>query len=372
MTIDRRTFLGSLLPLLMARSGIASSQDAADTIAGDPAIGKGLLEIRKATGVPGLTSAIAKPGKPTRVAAVGVRKEGSPEVFGAEDLVHLGSDTKAMTATMIATLVEEEKLAWTSTLGEIFPSAEMNPAFKPVTLEQLLTHRSGLPANVDWWSLGSEKSTTEQRLALLDRVIRQAPKSTPGTTFLYSNVGYALAGLMAETVAKTSWEDLMRERLFKPLEMASAGFGPPGALGKIDQPWGHGEHKGKLTPSQEDNAPPLGPAGTCHCTMSDWAKFVNLHLLGAKGEKTPILKPETFHALQTPKEGEEYAKGWTVTKRPWAGGKVLTHSGSNTQWFCVAWLAVEKGFALLAATNLGGDTAQKATDQAVAGMIKLV
>lgn len=372
MATGRREFLATMLPLLLTRPQVKSKAGDEKPGSGDEAIVAALRDPLQESKLPGLTAAIARPGKPTRVAAVGVRKAGSPQAFGAGDVVHLGSDTKAMTATMIATLVEEGKIAWTTTLGDIFRDPPMNAGFRPVTLDQLLTHRAGLPANADWWNLGAKKSTTEQRKVLLGKTTRTAPQSKPGTKFLYSNVGYALAGLMAETVAKKSWEDLMRERLFAPLEMKSAGFGPPGAKGKIDQPWGHAKVSGKLVPSQEDNAEALGPAGTVHCTMSDWAKFADLHLSGARGEKTPILKPETFRKLQTPSSGGDYAMGWSVIERPWADGVALTHAGSNTQWFCVAWLAPKKNVAFLAAANEGGDPAQEATDRAVAAMIGLV
>ena len=48
---------------------------------------------------------------------------------------------------------------------------------------------------------------------------------------------------------------------------------------------------------------------------------------------------------------------------------MLTHNGSNTMWFCVTWLAPEKGFAVLVTTNVGGDEAGKATDEAAAALI---
>ena len=370
MAIHRREFLAALPPLwIAATKARADDPPAGGNGNGDEAIATALRGIREGSGLPGLTGAIARLGKPTRVGAVGERKNGSPEAFLATDLVHLGSDTKAMTATMIATLVEEGKLSWASTLGEVFPGVAMHAEARPITLDQLLTHRAGMPANVDWHSLGAKRSTTEQRRELLRRVTKTAPESPPGTKFLYSNVGYALAGLMAETVARLPWEALMRDRLFKPLNMKSAGFGPPGTKARVDQPWGHGRVLGKLVPSQLDNAAALGPAGTTHCTMADWAKFAELHLKGARGEPTPILKPETFRALQTPPPGGDYAKGWIVTARDWADGTVLTHAGSNTQWLCVAWLAPNKGVAYLAATNEGGEAAQNATDAAVAAMI---
>ncbi len=267
---------------------------------------------------------------------------------------------------MIGTLVEENKLSWSSSIRDVFPARAkaLHPDFQGVTLSQLLTHRAGLPANGPWWELKG-KTTTEQRRDLLSQMMKKRPESKPGTTFLYSNVGYAVAGLMAEQVTERPWERLMRERLFEPLGMKSAGFGPPGTPGKLDQPWGHSAER---EPSQTDNAPALGPAGTVHVTVADWAKFAQLHLRGEQG-KARILKAATFRSLHTPPGGGDYAGGWMVLSRPWAGGRALTHSGSNTTWYCTAWLAPARDFGVLVATNMGGETATQACDDACSSLI---
>ncbi len=147
--------------------------------------------------------------------------------------------------------------------------------------------------------------------------------------------------------------------------MTSAGFGPPGTRGKLDQPWGH---SAKGEPSQTDNAPALGPAGTVHVSFHDWAKFGSLHLRGAQG-KAKLLKASTFRTLHTPPGGSDYAGGWFVASRPWAGGRALMHSGSNTTWYCTIWLAPLRDFGVLVATNMGGDAASKACDEAISALI---
>jgi CubicO group peptidase (beta-lactamase class C family) len=369
MNLDRRRFLASIPACTLFGSGFDARNLDGE---GDEAIAKAIRPIRERDKLPGLTAAVARPGKPLRVAAVGVRKDGSPEVFGDADLVHLGSCTKAMTATMIATLVEEGKLGWRTTLAEVFPEATIDEGYRGVTLTQLLTHRAGLPPNAAWRGLGAEKSTTDQRRELMRRVLGNPPPKKNGDRMVYSNVGYALAGLMAETVAKVPWEDLMRDRVFKPLGMNSAGFGHPGAVGKVDQPWGHARLLSKLFPSQVDNAPALGPAGTVHATMADWAKFACLHVAGARGERTPILKPETFAELHTPAAGEDYAKGWVIADRKWTGGRAIWHNGSNTRWFAAVWVAPKRDVALLAATNEGSAVAQAAVDAAVLAMVGMI
>src|SRR5580765_133094 len=78
--------------------------------------------------------------------AAGVRKRGTAERITLDDQFRLGSCTKAMTATLVAMLVEEGKLDWTSTLGELFADTvkPMHRAWEKVTLRQVLSHRAGL------------------------------------------------------------------------------------------------------------------------------------------------------------------------------------------------------------------------------------
>jgi hypothetical protein len=150
--------------------------------------------------------------------------------------------------------------------------------------------------------------------------------------------------------------------------METAGFGPPGEKDQIEQPWGH---SGDGQPTQVDNAPSIGPAGTVHCSIPDWAKFVGLHLRGAQG-KGALLKSETFRKLHTPiAENEDYAFGWAAVERPWAGGLALTHSGSNTMWYATVWIAPNRNFATLVAINQGGAVAARAADEASAALGQL-
>lgn len=337
----------------------------------DEATNNLLKPLREKHKLPGIVGAILQGDKLVAVGAVGVRKVGSPEPITINDKVHIGSCTKAMTATRIAMLVEEKKLTWQTTIADVFPELNktIHQDYRGVTLAQLLTHRAGLPADVDWWDLGTDKPTTEQRRTLLSRVLKDPPEQKPGTKFSYSNVGYCVAAAIAEKITRTSWEELLRRGLFQPLGMNSAGYGPPGGKNKVDQPWGHLLKDGRLQALQEDNAPVLGPAGTVHCSIADWAKFAALHLQGGQG-KARLLKPATFTMLHTPPQDGEYAFGWLVAERPWAGGMALTHGGSNTMWYAIVWIAPKRGFAMLAAVNQGGDSAHEACDEAISLLIE--
>ena len=101
--------------------------------------------------LPALAAAIIKNGEIIASGAVGTRRAGTNNPVMIEDRFHIGSDTKAMTALIAAMLVEAGKLRWTSTVAEVFPelAATMDPALKGVTLEQLLSHTSGIPSDTD-------------------------------------------------------------------------------------------------------------------------------------------------------------------------------------------------------------------------------
>ena len=326
--------------------------------------------------IPGMVALTIQGEEVVASGAAGVRKAGSPQKITLADKFHIGSCTKAMTATLCAMLVEEGKLRWDTTVGEAFPElrGHMDPEWRGVTLRLLLQNSGGAPANLDanglWSRLWAFHGSAEQaRQLLTEGVVTHPPEAEPGTKFIYSNAGFSIAGHMAERAMHKPWEELLRERLFKTLKMTSAGFGAPGRSGSIDQPRGHKESGESVEPGPAaDNPVAIGPAGIVHCTIGDWAKFVALHLEADEG-RPRLLTAQTFKILHTPPAGQEYAMGWIVTQRPWAGGTALTHAGSNTMWYCVTWLAPKKNFAVLVMCNQGGDEAAKACDEAASALI---
>lgn len=344
-------------------------------VVGDKAVTTALKPIRQQFNVPAMAVAVVTSKGIKYVGAVGVRKRGTKIPVGLHDLWHLGSDGKAMTSTLIARLVEQGRLHWHSTLGEIFPEldSQMNPEFQQVTLLQLLSHHAGLPKDVHLFEyLGNDVQALRLRVARNE--LAKKPLSKPGTRFAYSNVGYIIAGAVVEKITGHSLESAISNEVFKPLQMNSAGFGGTGTPGKIDQPWPHradGSPTAENGPSM-DNSPVMGPAGRIHCSIQDWAKFIQDQLRGARGESGTLLKPESYQKLQTPPCGGDYALGWIVTHRDWAGGKALTHVGDNTMNCADVWIAPNKDFAILVCVNQSGDTAFNAADQAVGAMIDLL
>ena len=254
--------------------------------------------VRRKYDLPALGAAIVTLDK-TYVAVAGVRKIGDPTLVTDDDAWHLGSCTKAMTATLAALLIQDKTARWETTIGEVFPEmSTMREEYRAVTLRQLLDQRGGfaidsLPhgTSFDEWRARSE-SLPAQRLDYVRQMLTQAPAYAPGSKMLYSNVNFVVAGAMLERLTGKSWEDLMRERLFVPLKMSSAGFGPAATLSadetKIDAPWSHvwsrwRERWRPIAPDKfADNPPVIGPAELSTCR---WAIGQNLFNCNCKVRK---------------------------------------------------------------------------------------
>lgn len=342
-----------------------------------------LAPIRGKHHMPALGAAVLVDGKLVALGVDGIRRVGHDAKVTVDDRWQLGSCTKAMTATLLARYVERGQIAWTTTVAAGMPdlAAGMHADVQGITLQQLLTHRSSLAANPPgrlWARLFEyDGSDAAARTEVAATMLAKAPRKAPGERFLYSNAGYMVAGAMLErlpalaadgskpdagkpdaskpdvanTATSGDWAARMQRELFAPLGITSAGFGMPGDKDATTQPWGHTGMGKKCEAQFGDNPSSLGPAGTAHMTLRDWARFAALHL-GVQPEQ-PLLRPESLQALHTPWPGGDYALGWGITQRPWAPGPIVTHNGSNTMWMCVAWLAPEAKFAVLVTCNHG-------------------
>jgi CubicO group peptidase (beta-lactamase class C family) len=246
-------------------------------------------------------------------------------------------------------------------VASLFPDwKDLDPEWSHVTLEMLLSHRGGLPHDPPpstWKQMWSAKDPVKERGEAVHQILRTHP--TQVGEFAYSNAGYMVAGHMLERAGGGSWESLLQTHVFAKLGMRSCGFGPPAHGKRVDQPWAHRLEKGKLLPAppeKSDNPLSLGPAGTVHCSLDDWAKFARAHL------RAGFVQPETLTKLHLPIG--DYALGWGFGRRQGLG-VTLSHDGSNTMFYASILLLPEKGRAFLAATNRAGDDAARAMHEII-------
>ena len=314
------------------------------------------------------------------IAAAGVKRQGESTPLGSADLFHLGSNTKAITATMIARLVEAGKLSWTTTALETFPelSKTMRPAFRRITMEQLLSHHAGIPpfskvkAKVGTWPKPwphLSGSAVEQRSQFAALVLKHAPAITPGTKALYSNAGFAIAAAMAERRTGASWEDLLTSQVLEPLGM-HAIFGFPLSAGR-NQPWGHVETKKGFiaVPGGAVQLPPyMLPAGGLATALGDYVRFLQMNLKGLRGEDSPFLSAKTIQRLHSSPTHDQYALGWAkiqITSVPSSA-----HNGSAGSFYASVALQPSRDEGVAVVLNSAGERSGEAADAVLNALLK--
>ena len=263
---------------------MASAADPASASAGIPDpiwLREHLEKIREQHHLPSLAAALVVGDKIVAASAVGVRRWGSPEKVTRDDAYHLGSVAKPITATMIARLVEQKKIRWATTVGEMFPELikTMNPAYRRVTVVQLLSHSSGMPyqpRTPESLTDGRGRTVHDKRYEYVKAALIDPPEAAPGTKVIYGG-GPVIVACALERITKKNYEDLMRELVFQPLGMTTAGFGAqatPGKFDVIDGPWDH-ELKGgtpvPIEPSWAWELEARAPSGaTCIARSLTW------------------------------------------------------------------------------------------------------
>jgi CubicO group peptidase (beta-lactamase class C family) len=313
-----------------------------------------LSEVRAKRHFPGGVALVSRRGVLMASAAVGVRREGGDDAVTIDDRFHIGSVTKPMNATMIATLVDEGKLRWESTLAEMFPDWPIHRELRAVTLAQLLSHHSGLAPFTSEAELeeapklfGDERA---QRAQFAQWLLARKPALAPGTQFSYSNAGVAIAAAAAERAANRPWERLMRERVFDPLGMKSAGLGWP-AYDDPKAPWGHQLDGTRLVPQDPRGSYQLNaviqPAGNVSLSVKDLGRFLDDQARGLAG-MPGLLRPATYarmHAL----EPEDSSLGWGVSRRD--GATMSSHAGSAETFYTIVQVSHEDGLEIAVMLN---------------------
>lgn len=336
-------------------------------------------KIRTDSKAPALAISVWRDGKFETLVS-GVRKVGGPEPATIGDRWLIGSITKSMTATLIGTLVQEGKLSWDSKLGVLLKDIPMNEAFKEITIEQILQHRSGLPQDMNFTGAtvqriaGSLTDPVKVRENYAKDILGRQPIAKPDAKFAYSNAGYALLGHIAERILGKPYEQVMSERVFGPLGMKTAICGMPGTDG---MPSGKGQPSGHFLLKEGPRPGKLGGAITYMCapagggvamSIEDLARYAAWHMRGFNGENVGVLKTEIIRRLHTPPSGhpgqEPYAAGWMIESRG-AKGMEHTHNGSDGTFTAEMSFWPEAKLVVVAIVNMGGEAEPTPGRQAV-------
>ncbi|MDQ2803506.1 MAG: beta-lactamase family protein [Pseudomonadota bacterium] len=335
-------------------------------------------------GLPAIGAAVLSGGKPVASGAVGTRRVGFDIPVHVTDKFHIGSGTKAMTVLLAALYIEQGKLRWDTRMEEAFPelAARMDPELRTATVTQLMSHTSGLPNDEEApkmerlmnQAMLQPGNMDAQRYWMVQQIVPDKLPRKPGAAWAYSNIGYVVLGSILERIGGKTWEELIAEKVFAPLHLDSAGFGPQSSIGFVDAPLGHDIVNGKpfayLVGPNGDNPVVIGPAGTVHLSVLDFAAWASWQV--AEGKRGPHLVSDATmrrmhtRVVDTPKlknaptgtpgsvaaKDLGYALGWGIVTPSFSKDPFIFHGGSNSRNYAMILLQPQYDFAMVLVTNI--------------------
>jgi CubicO group peptidase (beta-lactamase class C family) len=336
---------------------------------------KQIDSLRLKNSIPEIGFAIIKSDTILEFSVMGYHTHGCKDTATINDLFHIGSNTKAMTAFIAAKLVENNAIKWNTGFFELFPEwkKQSDSAYWEITLQELLSHR----ARIEPYVTGIEfkalpkllGSKNEKRTQFCKFVLMQKPTPLKDTLFSYSNAGYTLAALMLEKATGMSWENLAI-KTFKTDLGIDLGFSWPN-LENTCQPWGHYKVNDSiisLSPEIEVNHDmnPIEPAGDIHISIPEYIKFIQLNLNGLSGTDNYI-KSGTYNKLHIDSVNHLYALGWG--NKTLYGKMISYHNGSASTFYARTIIDNSNLTAYIVMMNIATDSAIKSVDDIIEKMI---
>jgi D-alanyl-D-alanine carboxypeptidase len=190
---------------------------------GDETLGRLAADAVDQHAVPAVAVAVIDAGA-VRAAVASHRSYGSEPALEVDAPFHLGSDTKAMTAAVLGTFVEEGAVSLDDTLQVVFPEVPIDASLSAATLRDVMAHRAGIiDAGLDLRQLHKATDIGDARADVVNKALTTRA-DTAG--FHYANTNYVVLGAVIERLSGSSWEDAITRRLFEPLG-TDCGFGAP-------------------------------------------------------------------------------------------------------------------------------------------------
>jgi serine-type D-Ala-D-Ala carboxypeptidase/endopeptidase len=259
------------------------------------------------------------------------------EGLASDARFEIGSITKTMTATLLASLVGDGVLGLDDEIGRWLAAGPHGN----ITLEQLATHTSGLPRLAPNQPTDEENPYRDFSAERAQEGLRAADR-TPGAGHLYSNFGYQLLGLVLERASGQRYQDLLAERLLGPLGMTRSGVGGAGGGTRLT---GHAAGK---PAGHWDFALP-GP-GAVEATIGDLARYAAACLTPPGGPLGTAIR-----LCQQPRVriGDQAAGGlgWIITDG------LLFHNGGTGGFTASMTIDQAAGHAIAALVNTHGSAA---------------
>lgn len=247
-------------------------------------------------GLPGIAVGVIQDQKLVWARGFGYADTASREPVTPKTKFRMASHTKLFTATAIMQLRDAGKLRLDDPVSKHLPWFRVKPANEddpPITIEHLLTHSSGLPreAAAEYWTTFEFPSAEEVRKLVNTQTAAYAPE----TRWKYSNLAFALAGMIVEKLSGESWAEYVRRHILDPLEMTGSSVDQqvPG----LATGYGRRMPDGSRKKMDFMDTRGIGPAAALTSNVEDMAKFVSLQFRKGAASGSLILAGSTLREM---------------------------------------------------------------------------
>ncbi len=320
-----------------------------------------LEEQRNALHIPGMALAIVKDGEIIFERGFGLADIESGRAVDGETLFAIGSSSKAFTAAVIATLIDEGTMGWDEPATTYLPWFQLpiqsDDANAMVTIRDLLSHRTGFTRMDGLWAAGAVP-----REEILRTALQAEPYAPYHTSFLYNNIMFLAAGECAAAAAGQPYETLLVERLLEPLNMndSNISYAEAQADARLSSGYIWEEEKQDYKKLPMRNIDIVVAAGGINSNVRDMSNWLRLLLGRGEFDGTRIFSEECARELWTPATeigpGESYGLGWFL--HDWNGQPYYEHGGNIDGFAASVGLLPESNIGFVLLSNVSASPLQ--------------
>lgn len=341
--------------LLLSTCNFLFAQDALPSFIKD-SLDTYLQSEQKQWKIPALAVAIIKDDKVVKTYVEGVTDYESNTPIDEHTLFMIGSNSKAFTSTLMATLEQEKVLSLKDPVVKWLPYFKLQDPWltQKVDIVDVLSHRVGFETfQGDFLNFDNELTSEEiiKKFALI------TPTHQYRETWGYFNTGYTIAGEIVKSATGKTWAEQLQEKFFTPLEMKNSLALSKDMLLASNRTLAHTLIKGEPVVIDYGDIDATAPAGSISSSISDMSKWVTALLADGKYQGEQVIPVKAIEATRTPRSimGNArnpfslYGLGWDIQE--YDGHKLIMHTGGIHGYVTSVTMLPEKNLGIVILTN---------------------
>jgi CubicO group peptidase (beta-lactamase class C family) len=295
--------------------------------------------MREAADVPGVSVVLFDTRATLIEEGFGVRERGRPEPVTADSLYVIASNTKPLTTLLLARLADEGRFGWETPVTRIDPRFRLGDpdVTRRILVKHLVCACTGLPRQDFEWLFTFDRSSPQGQL---DVLATMKPTTEFGALYQYSNPLASAAGYIGARLVKPdvelgrAYDEMMREKVFRPLGMSRTTFSFPEALGTdhaSPHSWDLSLRNVPIEMALNHSIIPIRPAGGAWSSARDYARYVRLELArGRLPDGSTFVTEKNLLARRVPqvRAGEDAWYGMGLWIQDVKDIRVISHGGS--------------------------------------------